>query len=94
MNITDLKPNSTVDKLDVEVISKDDPREFTTFRGSGRVSSAVIKDKTGTAKLSLWNDEIEKVNAGDKITIENGWVKEYRGELQVSAGRNGTLTVH
>jgi replication factor A1 len=93
MEIKDLQPNTSVDVLDVEVVEVEDPREFTNFRGSGRVATAKIKDKSGEVKLSLWNEQADQVKKGDKIKIENGWVKEYRGELQVSTGRLGKLTV-
>ena len=93
MEIKDLQPNTSVDVLEVEVVSVEEPREFTNFRGSGRVATTKVKDSSGETKLTLWNDQIDQVKEGDKIKIENGWVKEYRGELQVSTGRLGKLTV-
>ena len=72
----------------------DEPREFTNFRGQGRVVNCKGKDKTGEIKLTLWNDDIDKVAEGDTVVIENGWAKDYRGELQVSAGKFGKLKVN
>ncbi|TLZ72178.1 MAG: hypothetical protein E6K10_03025 [Methanobacteriota archaeon] len=37
--------------------------------------------------------EIERVQANDRVRISNGWVREWRGNLQVSAGRYGRLEV-
>ena len=93
MNVNELQPNKPVDSLEAEVVQIDEPREFTNFRGSGRVASAKIKDETGETKLTLWNDQIEQIEVGNKILIENGWVKEYRGELQISTGKFGKITV-
>lgn len=93
MDVKDLQPNSSFDVLNVEVVSVEEPREFTNFRGSGRVANAVIKDETGEVKLTLWNEQIDNVQEGQKISIENGWVKEYREELQVSTGKFGKLNV-
>jgi len=93
MNVKDIQPNKPVDSLEVEVIGIDEPREFTNFRGSGRVASARIKDDSGEAKLTLWNDQIDQIEVGSKIIIENGWAKEYRGELQISTGKFGKITV-
>ncbi|MFH0861189.1 MAG: OB-fold nucleic acid binding domain-containing protein [Candidatus Altiarchaeota archaeon] len=93
MNVKDLQPNSSFDLLEVEVVSVEEPREFTNFRGSGRVANAMIKDDTGQVKLTLWNDQVDAVSVGQKLSIENGWVKEYRGELQVSTGKFGKLNV-
>ena len=77
------------------VISEKGPvREFNKFDKVGRVCNAKLKDETGEIQLTLWNDEIDKVNQGDKVTITNGFVKEWQGEPQLSAGRNGTIEVN
>lgn len=83
----------SVDVLEVEVVDIEEPREFTNFRGHGRVRNAKIKDKSGEVKLTLWNEQVDQIVKGDKIRVENGWVKEYHGELQVSTGRSGRLIV-
>ncbi|MBN2250461.1 MAG: hypothetical protein JW724_00115 [Candidatus Altiarchaeota archaeon] len=93
MEIKDLKPNTSVDELEAEIVEMDEPKEFTSFKGSGRLVNARIKDASGEVKLTLWNDQIDLVGKGSRIKIENGWVKEYRGELQVSTGKFGKLTI-
>lgn len=93
MKIKDLKPNTPIDVLEVEVISVEAPRDFTTFRGSGKVANAKVRDSTGEVRLTLWNSDVNLINAGDKIRIENGWTKEYRGELQIGAGKFGKIIV-
>ena len=93
MEIKDLQPNASVDVLEVEVIEVGETREFSNFRGSGRVANAKGKDTSGEISLTLWNDQVDQIKIGDKVRIENGWVKEYRGELQVSTGKFGNLSV-
>lgn len=93
MKVSDLQPNSQVDNIELEVIDVGDTREFSNFRGSGRVANAKGKDDTGEVSITLWNDDIDKIKTGDKVKIENGWVKEYRGELQVSSGKFGKMSV-
>lgn len=93
MNISELQPNKNFDSISGEIVSLDEPREFTNFRGAGRVANAVLKDDTGEVKLTLWNEQIEQIAPGAKVTVENGWVKEYRGELQVSTGKFGKISV-
>ena len=93
MEVKDLKPNSAVDVLELEIVEVEEPREFTNFRGTGRVANARAKDGSGEIKLTLWNEQADQVKVGDKVTIENGWVKDFRGELQVSTGRLGKITV-
>lgn len=93
MYISDLKPKSPVDTITVEVVEIEPAREFTNFKGTGRVANAKAKDETGEIKITLWNDDIDKISVGNKITIENGWVGEFRGEKQLGPGKFGKLTV-
>lgn len=93
MQIKDLKPKQGNVDIVVDVIDVGMPREFEKFGKAGRVSTAVAKDETGDVKLTLWNDEIEKIKAGDKVHLVNGYVNEWQGEMQLTAGRMGKLEV-
>jgi len=93
MQVKDVQPNKAIDVLELEVVEVEEPREFTNFRGSGRVANAKAKDDSGEIKLTLWNEQADQVKANDKIVIENGWAKEYQGEIQVSTGKFGKLVV-
>ena len=94
MYVSDLKAKSAVDTITVEVVEVEPEREFTNFRGTGRVANATAKDETGEIKLTLWNEDIDRVSPGSKITIENGWVGEFRGEKQLGAGKFGKLIIN
>lgn len=91
MNISDLKPKQG--KVELEGTLKDvsPPREFQKFGKPGKVANAVLEDKTGKVVLTLWNEDAEKFKKGDKIKIVNGYVNEWQGELQLTAGRYGSL---
>ena len=93
MAIKDLEARQGNVNLTLEIIEKEDVREFEKFGKQGRVCNAVAKDDTGTIKLTLWNEDIDKVNTGDVVKIENGWVGEWQGELQLSTGKFGKLEV-
>lgn len=94
MLIKDLKPRANFEELVVEVVSKGEPRAFASANGQGTVCNAAVKDETGAeVSLTLWNDEYKLVNDGDKVKITNGWVTEYKGKLQITAGRQGKLEV-
>ena len=58
-----------------------------------RVATAVISDGTGTIKLTLWGDQIAKVNINNTVKIENGYISTFRGEMQLNVGRYGKLSV-
>jgi replication factor A1 len=69
------------------------PREVTTSRGASQVADATLQDETGTTTLTLWGEDIQRYSVGQKIQITDGWVKDFRGKLQVSMGRSGKITV-
>lgn len=93
MKISELKTRQGKIEIEVEVVSIDPPREFNKFGNVGRVANAIIKDDSGEMKLTLWNDEIDKVKPGIRIKITNGYVSEFQGEKQLTAGRFGKLEV-
>ncbi|HSU73105.1 MAG TPA: hypothetical protein VLJ21_04635 [Candidatus Binatia bacterium] len=93
MHIKDLKAKLGKVDLVADVVEKGSPRSFDKFGKSGAVCDAKIKDETGEIKLTLWNDQVGQVNVGDKIHLSNGYVDEFRGTLQVSTGKFGTLEV-
>jgi ssDNA-binding replication factor A large subunit len=41
----------------------------------------------------LWNEDIEKIKAGDKVHLVNGYVSEWQGEMQLTTGRIGKLEI-
>lgn len=59
--------------------------------GTNSVADAVISDESGSIKLSLWGDDIGKVQAGDKVAVENGYINTYKGENSLSIGKFGKL---
>ncbi len=68
--------------------------ELKTFNKFGRelsVADAIFDDGTGTIKLSLWNDDAKRFKEGDKIKIVNGYVNEFQGEKQLTAGKFGRI---
>ena len=94
VKISELRAGISNVTVSGEVIAKDEPREVVTKYGKKlRVADAILRDDSGEIKLSLWEDDIEKLNVGDKISIENGWITEFKGNLQISIGKNGKLTM-
>jgi replication factor A1 len=69
------------------------PREVTTSRGASQVADATLQDETGTTTLTLWGEDIQRYSVGQKVQITDGWVKDFRGKLQVSMGRSGKIAV-
>ena len=94
MNISELKAGATGVELEAEVSEKDEPREVITKYGKRlNVANAVLKDDTGTIAISLWGNDINSINVGDKVKITNGYVGEFRGTPQLSTGKYGKIEV-
>lgn len=95
MKIKDLKNGMKEVNVEAKVLEKTATREvMSRYKNEKyRVATAVIADETGKIKLTLWNEQIEQVNEDDKVTVENGYVTSFRGEIQLNIGRYGTLTV-
>ncbi len=94
MKVKDVRSDSKVDLLELTVKEKGEVRNVSTRMGASRVCDAKCEDdEGGQITLSLWNDEIDKVNVNDKVRMTNGWARQFRGNLQVSAGRLGKLEV-
>jgi replication factor A1 len=90
--ITSLRANASA-TIEATITAISPPRDVTTSRGASRVADATLQDDTGTITLTLWGDDISRYSVGQKIKITDGWVKDFRGKLQISAGRSGTITI-
>jgi replication factor A1 len=68
-----------------------EPRTFNKFGRELRVTNAVLEDDSGSVKLSLWNDDVDRFKEGDKVKIINGYVNEFQGEPQLTSGKFGSI---
>ncbi len=93
MTISELQPKTGGANLVLEIVDKSEPREFEKFGKTGKVANATGKDETGSIKITLWNEQIDQINVGDKVKVDNGYVNEWQGDLQLSAGKFGTFEV-
>ncbi|MEM4589916.1 MAG: OB-fold nucleic acid binding domain-containing protein [Candidatus Micrarchaeia archaeon] len=91
--IADLRPGMNA-SIEGEVVSIEPSREVRTKFGKLiRVANATIADDSGQIIVTLWDKDIDRVSIGDKIKIENGWVSDFKGNLQITAGKNGKLEI-
>ena len=91
MKVKELKDRGTVDEITLKITAKEEPKEVRG--GSLKVCSLTGEDDTGKVVVTLWNQDIDKVNVGDKIKITKGWAQDYNGNMQVSSGRFGQLEI-
>ncbi|HSV50115.1 MAG TPA: OB-fold nucleic acid binding domain-containing protein [Candidatus Acidoferrales bacterium] len=93
-DIKDLQDGMKRVSVDAKVVEKGDAREVKSrFKDETyRIVDAVIADETGSVKLTLWNEQIEQVNVGDNVKVENGYVTSFKGEIQLNVGKFGKLS--
>ncbi|MFC1686038.1 OB-fold nucleic acid binding domain-containing protein [Nanoarchaeota archaeon] len=93
MKISEIQGNQG--KIDVEgdVVEISEPREFEKYGKTLRVATAILKDDSGTVKLTLWNEEIGKIKKGDRVAVKNGYARTFRDEVQLTAGKFGKMEV-
>ncbi len=92
MAIGALRANSNA-TIEATITAISPVRDVTTSRGPARVADATLQDDSGTITLTLWGDDAGRFSVGQKIKITDGWVKDFRGKLQISTGRSGKITV-
>ncbi|MHA2276888.1 MAG: OB-fold nucleic acid binding domain-containing protein [Candidatus Kariarchaeaceae archaeon] len=94
MKISELRDNMR--KMDIEGIIVEVPESRSVnlkTGGKANVCDCILQDETGSIKLTLWNEDIEKVQEGVKVKIENGYTNSFQGEVRLNVGRYGRLIV-
>jgi replication factor A1 len=91
--VGDLTPQSRAVNVTAKVVSKTEIREIPMGRDGSphKVSDALVGDETGVVYVTLWDDNIEKVNEGDTIRVENGYVTLFKGNIRLNIGKYGKL---
>src|SRR5208337_854401 len=93
VKVSELGPYSKQVNTTVKVVQKGEARE-TVSRQDGtthRVLDALVGDDTGTIYMTLWDENIDKVNEGDSVNVKNGYVRPFKGSMRLNIGRYGSL---
>jgi len=95
VKIGELSPRSRGINLVAKVVSKSPERTVTSQydQSEHRLSELLIADETGAINLVLWDDKIDLVNEGDVVKVTNGFIKLFRGRMQLNLGRYGDIEV-
>ncbi|XES76513.1 MAG: OB-fold nucleic acid binding domain-containing protein [Candidatus Bathyarchaeia archaeon] len=95
MKIKELQNGMKRVEVEASVVDKGDTRQVQSRYKDEmyNVADAMVQDETGTIKLTLWNEQIDMVNVGDNIKIENGYVTSFKSEIQLNVGKYGKLSI-
>jgi replication factor A1 len=92
MKIGELKSGMRNVSVTGKVESVGEPRTVNLKAGgTNTVADARVSDETGSIKLSLWGDDINKIQSGDTVSIENGYINTFKGEDSINVGKFGSL---
>lgn len=95
VKVNELTSTSRAVNVIAKVVSKSEVRNIASGRDGAphRVCDALVGDENGCVYLTLWDDNIEKVNDGDTINVKNGYINLFRGNMRLNVGRYGTLEI-
>ncbi|MBT4060182.1 MAG: hypothetical protein HOE69_07770 [Euryarchaeota archaeon] len=93
IKVNQLVASTPVAKLEVLVLRRYPRRQINSMNYRGPVAAACGRDETGVVGLVLWGEQVDQVRTGDVVRITNGWCRRSHGEIVVSSGRTGQLSV-
>jgi replication factor A1 len=89
-----LTPNSRGVNIIVKVVSKGEIRSVTGRDYSvRRVTDALVGDETASIYMTLWDDKIDAINDGATLSITNGYINLFRGNMRLNVGKYGSYEV-
>ena len=94
MKINEIEQGMSGVSVEGKITEKSEPRRVNTRYGTRSVADLTLEDETGSIKLSLWEDQIDRVNIGDHVSIEGAYITEFRNEIQLNIPRSGKLEIY
>ena len=91
MNISELTMGQGNVEVEGTITEIGETKNFNKFGKELSVANAILKDDSGSIKLTLWNDDVTRFKDGDKVKVVNGYVNEFQGEKQLTSGKFGSL---
>ncbi|MFC1486834.1 single-stranded DNA-binding protein [Thermoproteota archaeon] len=91
VKVETLTPNSRGVNTIVKVVSKGEIRSVTGRDYSvRRVADALVGDETGSLYMTLWDDKIDAINEDATLSITNGYINLFRGNMRLNIGKYGS----
>lgn len=90
-NVKDMTETSKNVNSTLKVIEIGEVKDIKSQYGDKRVCEVKVADATGSILLSLWDDQIGKIAAGDSISIQNGYISVVRNSMRLNIGKYGKM---
>ncbi|MCZ7393287.1 MAG: hypothetical protein ABOK23_06560 [Candidatus Methanoperedens sp.] len=91
VNVKDMTENSKNVNATLKVIEIGEVKDIQSKFGAKRVCEVKVADATASILLSLWDDQIGKIAAGDTISIQNGYISVVRNSMRLNIGKYGKM---
>ncbi|MFH1587019.1 MAG: hypothetical protein ABID38_04135 [Candidatus Diapherotrites archaeon] len=96
IKISDLKEGMNGISLSVRAKQIFQPKGFEKGGKSGKLCSLIIDDDSGEMRLTIWNDDVDKLNdlkieRGSIIMLKGCYTKSFNDKLQMNLGKGGQL---
>jgi ssDNA-binding replication factor A large subunit len=82
-------------EIAAKILQKFDVREFQSGERKGKVGSFIVGDETGTIRVTCWNEQtaaMEPLEKNNIVKIENGFIRENRGTLELHLNDKSIIT--
>ncbi len=93
MKLSELKSKQGNVNVEVTVKSIEEPKIINKYGKEIKLANAVVTDGESEIKLTLWNQDVDKVKVGSIVRITNGYVNEFQGEKQLTSGKFGKIEI-
>ena len=91
--VDELRPGLRGINIKIRCNSKNEEKEVTS-RKTGetlRVTEALVGDETGSIYLTLWNDDIDKMELDHVYQLTNVYTTVFKGSLRLNIGKYGSF---
>ena len=87
--VEELKPGLRGINVKVKCASKNEEREVIARRTGEtlRVTEALVGDETGSVLLTLWNDDIDKMEVEKNYVLSNAYTTVFKSSLRLNIGK-------
>lgn len=91
--IADLKPSSRSVEARFHVVEKGETREVTSRKDGStyRICEALVGDPSGCILMSVWEEDIKKINEGENYVLHNGYINVFKNSMRLNIGRKGEI---
>ena len=90
MKITDIREGAVKDEI-IGVVTELSPPK--SAKNGSQFAVGTLSDESGHIKFTVWENDVNRVKRGDKISVVKGFASTYKGELGFSAGQYGQIEV-